>query len=199
MRVQVELKIKLISLIEERNKQNLSQQTLSKLSGVSIEIISAIENMKIFSNDPDLILEKLEKISSALDVDFHYLFPEEYLEAIKRELLPHSKERFIEIIDVAIHSLPLGNITSTALLPEEIVEKRDMQDILNQIINQLPPRERKILEIRYGLNGNDPHTLEEAGSMFEVTRERIRSIEATAISRLRHPSIRKTINEYNNR
>ena len=55
--------------------------------------------------------------------------------------------------------------------------------------NALSPRERQVLELRYGLDGRQPRTLDEVGRAFNVTRERIRQIEARAMSKLRHPSV----------
>jgi RNA polymerase primary sigma factor len=52
----------------------------------------------------------------------------------------------------------------------------------------LTPRERRVLELRFGLNGEHPQTLDEVGRQFSVTRERVRQIEAKALSKLRHPS-----------
>jgi RNA polymerase sigma factor (sigma-70 family) len=68
---------------------------------------------------------------------------------------------------------------AAALLPGEVA----------RILAGLEPRERDVLRLRYGLDRGDPRTLEEVGAAFGVTRERIRQIEARAISKLRHPSI----------
>lgn len=59
------------------------------------------------------------------------------------------------------------------------------KDDLNKILDSLPHRERKILELRYGLNGEHPRTLEQIGRRFGVTRERIRQIEANTLARLK--------------
>ncbi|MEK7817314.1 MAG: sigma-70 family RNA polymerase sigma factor, partial [Actinomycetota bacterium] len=56
---------------------------------------------------------------------------------------------------------------------------------LNKVLNSLPHRERKILELRYGLSGEHPRTLEQIGRRFGVTRERIRQIEANTLARLK--------------
>jgi len=57
-----------------------------------------------------------------------------------------------------------------------------------QVLKTLTPREEKILKLRFGLEDGSEHTLEELGSSFQVTRERIRQIEAKALRKLRHPS-----------
>ena len=60
---------------------------------------------------------------------------------------------------------------------------------INRLLGHLEPREREILRMRYGLDRGEPRTLEEVGAHFHLTRERIRQIEARAMSKLRHPSI----------
>jgi RNA polymerase sigma factor (sigma-70 family) len=69
-------------------------------------------------------------------------------------------------------------VAATALLPEEI----------SRLLAPLDTREREILKLRFGLDRGEPRTLEEVGDHFELTRERIRQIEARAMSKLRHPS-----------
>jgi len=69
-------------------------------------------------------------------------------------------------------------VAATSLLPEEI----------SRLLAPLDSREREILKLRFGLDRGEPRTLEEVGDHFELTRERIRQIEARAMSKLRHPS-----------
>jgi RNA polymerase sigma factor (sigma-70 family) len=69
-------------------------------------------------------------------------------------------------------------MAASGLLPDEIV----------RLLAPLEDREREILRLRYGLDRGEPRTLEEVGAHFNLTRERIRQIEARAMSKLRHPS-----------
>lgn len=71
------------------------------------------------------------------------------------------------------------------LSPEEITSKRLLKTHVHEIINELSDRERRILELRFGLIDGQTHTLEEVGRVFGVTRERIRQIEAKALEKLR--------------
>jgi len=76
--------------------------------------------------------------------------------------------------------------------PETHAGRRILKDNLNEIINDLTPREQKILDMRFGLTDGVQHTLEEVGKAFGVTRERIRQIEAKALMRIRqHGKIEK--------
>jgi RNA polymerase primary sigma factor len=72
-----------------------------------------------------------------------------------------------------------------AISPEEKVVDLHFKDQLYEVLNNLTDREREILLLRFGLENIRPHTLEEVGKIFNVTRERIRQIEAKAIKRLR--------------
>jgi RNA polymerase primary sigma factor len=73
----------------------------------------------------------------------------------------------------------------TALLPEEAAEQALRRDTLKQVLCSLSPREQRILELRYGLDGEQPRTLDEVGRAFNVTRERIRQIENQCLKKLR--------------
>jgi RNA polymerase primary sigma factor len=73
----------------------------------------------------------------------------------------------------------------TALLPHEEAEIALRKEALAAILGSLAPRERRVLELRYGLNGEHPRTLDEVGRTFNVTRERIRQIENQSLKKLR--------------
>ncbi len=71
-----------------------------------------------------------------------------------------------------------------------------LKDQLNEVLNTLTDREKEVLKLRFGLKDGKARTLEEVGSQFEVTRERIRQIEAKALRKLRHPSRSKKLKDY---
>ena len=76
-----------------------------------------------------------------------------------------------------------------AVSPFAAAAARLLPDQVERMLVHLEPRERDILRMRYGLDRGDPRTLEEVGRHFHLTRERIRQIEARAMSKLRHPSV----------
>ena len=80
--------------------------------------------------------------------------------------------------------------------PTEYATKSLLKDELYSVMKDLTDREEKVLRMRYGLDDNHPHTLEEVGKEFGVTRERIRQIEAKAIRKLRHPTRAKRFGDY---
>lgn len=80
--------------------------------------------------------------------------------------------------------------------PDETATYNLLREHLESVLNSLPPREVRILQLRYGLLDGQAYTLEEVGRKMGVTRERVRQIEAQALSRLRHPAIRRRLREY---
>jgi RNA polymerase primary sigma factor len=72
--------------------------------------------------------------------------------------------------------------------PLDCATNTGLSEATQKILNSLTPREAKVLRMRFGINMNTDHTLEEVGKQFDVTRERIRQIEAKALRKLRHPS-----------
>lgn len=92
----------------------------------------------------------------------------------------------------------LGNFIEDqeSLSPAEETFKEMLLKELQGAIEKLPEREREILELRYGLKGKRPLTLEEAGKMFDISRERVRQLEERALARLRDPRIRRRLEKY---
>ena len=72
--------------------------------------------------------------------------------------------------------------------PLEAAMQAGLRDIVKDILDSLTPREAKVLRMRFGIEMSTDHTLEEVGKQFDVTRERIRQIEAKALRKLKHPS-----------
>jgi RNA polymerase primary sigma factor len=77
---------------------------------------------------------------------------------------------------------------SGAVSPSEAVISVNLKEYTSQVLRTLTPREERVIKMRFGLEDGSEHTLEEVGQSFQVTRERIRQIEAKALRKLRHPS-----------
>jgi RNA polymerase primary sigma factor len=77
---------------------------------------------------------------------------------------------------------------NATLAPAEAALHGSMRDVVKEVLDSLTPREAKVLRMRFGIEMNTDQTLEEVGKQFDVTRERIRQIEAKALRKLRHPS-----------
>ncbi|MBW4469811.1 MAG: RNA polymerase sigma factor RpoD [Stenomitos rutilans HA7619-LM2] len=87
-------------------------------------------------------------------------------------------------------------IESDGETPEDQVSKNLLREDLESVLDTLSPRERDVLRLRYGLDDGRMKTLEEIGQIFNVTRERIRQIEAKALRKLRHPNRNSVLKEY---
>ncbi len=85
---------------------------------------------------------------------------------------------------------------TTQLSPYEETAKELLRESIEEVLDSLDERESRVLSFRFGLCGETPKTLEEVGKIFNVTRERIRQIEAKALRKLRHPSRRKKLQDY---
>jgi RNA polymerase primary sigma factor len=82
------------------------------------------------------------------------------------------------------------------LAPDDEVTTSMLRELLHGILQDLPPREVRILQLRYGLVDGETYTLEEVGKKLGVTRERVRQIEAQALSRLRHPAHSRWLKDF---
>ena len=80
--------------------------------------------------------------------------------------------------------------------PAEAASYQLLREQLNEVLHTLTPREEMVLKMRFGLEDGRTRTLEEVGKEFNITRERIRQIEAKALRKLRHPSRSKRLKDY---
>ncbi len=130
---------------------------------------------------------------------------EEMAEAL--ELPPQKVENIIRVARRPLSlELPTGDEEDSVLgdfiedeeitPPDEAATYNLLRENLREVLNGLPPREVRILQLRYGLLDGQAYTLEEVGRKVGVTRERVRQIEAQALNRLRHPSIRRKLHDY---
>ena len=121
-----------------------------------------------------------------------------------------SEERVIEIQKIAQDPVsletPIGEEEDShlgdfiedeqATAPTDVVAFSMLKEQLIGVLDTLTPREEKVLRLRYGIDDGRPRTLEEVGKEFNVTRERIRQIEAKALRKLRHPSRSKRLKDF---
>jgi RNA polymerase primary sigma factor len=123
---------------------------------------------------------------------------------------PYTPEKVREIIKVSQEPVsletPIGEEEDShlgdfipdesALAPADAASHQLLKEQVMDVLNSLTSRERKVLELRFGLEDGRSRTLEEVGREFAVTRERIRQIEAKALRKLRHPSRSKKLKDY---
>lgn len=89
--------------------------------------------------------------------------------------------------DWMMPELPCPPLEGKYVDPEEEAHKKEMVDVVQEVLDTLTPRERKVLCLRFGIGLDCDYTLEEVGRTFDVTRERIRQIEAKAMRHMKHP------------
>ena len=87
-------------------------------------------------------------------------------------------------------------IADQGLQPDEQATRELLKIHLDEVLDSLSPREKRVLQLRFGLEDGKQRTLEEVGKEFGVTRERIRQIEAKAIRKLKHPTRAKKLRDY---
>ncbi len=130
--------------------------------------------------------------------------PEEVAEALG---IDPAKAREIVKVSQEPTSLatPVGDEDDSALgdfipdeksRPEEQATRELLKEHLDDVLNTLSPREKRVLQLRFGLEDGKQRTLEEVGKEFGVTRERIRQIEAKAVRKLKHPTRAKKLRDY---
>lgn len=126
------------------------------------------------------------------------------------ELMGLSSDRVREIINFSQVPISLESLISededgyvddliesqSSLSPYEEVTLRLLREQIDDVLSTLTPRQRKVLQLRFGLEDGRGRTLEEVGQKFEVTRERIRQIEALSLRRLRHPSRSRKLKDF---
>jgi RNA polymerase primary sigma factor len=145
-------------------------ETINKMNRISRQILQETG----VEPDPALLAEKME-------------MPEDKI----RKILKISKEPISMETPIGDdEDSHLGDFIedSTTLAPVDAAVYASLRDATSEVLESLTPREAKVLRMRFGIEMNTDHTLEEVGKQFDVTRERIRQIEAKALRKLRHPT-----------
>jgi len=145
-------------------------ETINKMNRISRQILQETGQ----EPDPALLAEKME-------------MPEEKI----RKILKISKEPISMETPIGDDDdSHLGDFIEdqSTVAPNEAAVYASLRGVTKDVLDTLTPREAKVLRMRFGIEMNTDHTLEEVGKQFDVTRERIRQIEAKALRKLRHPS-----------
>src|SRR5687767_14581570 len=145
-------------------------ETINKMNRISRQILQETGS----EPDPSTLAEKME-------------MPEEKI----RKILKISKEPISMETPIGDDDdSHLGDFIEdlSTVAPSDAAVNASLRDVCKEVLDTLTPREAKVLRMRFGIEMNTDHTLEEVGKQFDVTRERIRQIEAKALRKLRHPS-----------
>ncbi len=151
---------------------------------IPVHMIETINKLNRVSRQ---ILQEIGREPTPEELSVRMLIPEDKI----RKVLKIAKEPIsMETPIGEDEDLHLGDFIedSSLELPLESATSESLKSVTNDILSSLTPREAKVLRMRFGIDMNSDHTLEEVGKQFDVTRERIRQIEAKALRKLRHPS-----------
>ena len=141
------------------------------------------------------LIQKLGREPNEEELSEEMEMPPEQVRAVKRMAQqPISLQSKVGDNDDAHYGDFIPDLSSEN--PFEVTEGHLLRDRLRDILDTLTERERQVIDYRYGLSDGYSRTLEEVGRLFNVTRERIRQIEAKALRKLRHPSRIKTLRDY---
>ncbi|WP_446008312.1 sigma-70 family RNA polymerase sigma factor [Candidatus Electrothrix sp.] len=157
-----------------------------------VHMIEAINRMLRFTRDFQRIESRepsLEEMADQLDTDVEYVHAalKTARDAISLDA-PVGDEEDTMLSDFIVDDINLG--------PQEFSITESLKRCLSKVMGELTEREEQVLRMRYGIEVDCDHTLEEVGQRFDVTRERIRQIEAQAIKKLRHPTRSKYLESF---
>ncbi len=143
------------------------------------------------------LIQKLGREPSEAELSAEMSMPAEQVRAVKRMAQqPISLQSKVGDNDDAHYGDFIPDLSSEN--PFEVTEGHLLKERLREILETLTDRERQVVDFRFGLTDGYSRTLEEVGRLFNVTRERIRQIEAKALRKLRHPSRMKSLADYRN-
>jgi len=143
------------------------------------------------------LIQKLGREPTEQELSKEMDMPQDQVRAVKRMAQqPISLQSKVGDNDDAHYGDFIPDLSSEN--PFEVTEGHLLKERLREILNTLTDRERQVVDFRFGLTDGYSRTLEEVGRLFNVTRERIRQIEAKALRKLRHPSRMKSLGDYKN-
>ena len=167
-----------------------TQQELADYLEINVNNICSWETLKTYPKEANLILQ----LESALNCKVDEIFPPETIQAINNKIgIPIEKVAYMK----QLPSFAKGEYLLES--PEEIYNRKELEKNVENLMESISERERKVLEMRFGIKSDKvagEHTIGEIASIMNISRARVYQIEAKAIRKLRHPSrSRKIINQ----
>ncbi len=175
-------------MIESKGFINASQ--FCKEKNITYVTLNKIINLReIPINKKGEIRKAVIDLATALNC-----LPEELFSAAQMETALESNQRTFKVQEAEMRFM-IESKSEIKSLEQTVLESERTKKI-DEVLNTLTPREKKIIEMRFGLEDGVDYTLEEVGLKFDVNRERVRQIEAKAIRKLRHPSRSRQLQDF---
>lgn len=173
-----------VHILDKLQKYRMAVKALESLSNESPTEIEIAYEMGLLSENPSA--DKPTDIEKAIQ------------EVKKLRLLESKHVTSLDLVVGDGENSVLGEFIhdDRSLDPETLVLFQAFQEEISKILQELDMRERRVIEYRFGLNGNTPMTLQEIGDMWGITRERVRQIEQKALRKLQYPTLTRRLEDF---
>lgn len=186
--LEITIKVRNNRILAALSAINKTVRQAHEESGISLGTLYDMINLKYKPYRKGEVKQVASRLAEYLGYSVEELFPSAAL-----SIRQSSITKTFDVEDVP--ALGTG-IAGTLASPDHVYDQRDMYEILHGAVETLTPKEAKILKMRFGLEEDEPMTLEEVGEVWGVNRERIRQIEGKALRKLRHPSRSSRLREF---
>jgi len=180
MRIRATTRLRNDHMISARGRLNWSQSDLAGNVGVPMYVVNALERLDY--SQCGVSVERVKAIASVLHLSVEQVAPEVLLG--KQIPSTHVQVRTIET-ESLLEAVATQSKRLLQMSPSEMAERQELTEMLPGILSVLKSEEREILKLRFGLDGEQPHTLKEIGHLTRRSLERVRQIEGRAIRELR--------------
>ncbi len=175
-------------------RQSIIRAIESQIRSIRIPIYK-LEIVNQVHQAQKLLFQRLGRDPSVKEIAAHLeMLPEKVMELLNLTREPTSLDA--EVSDESDSTISDFVANPDAELPSEAVEAAALRHEVGEVLSSLTPREEKVIRMRYGIGEPTQYSLEEIGSRFALTRERIRQIEIKALRKLRHATRRKTLEAF---
>lgn len=186
------VKVRHGELTEFLRQKGWTQHHLAHELGVRDMDVSNWMQMRNFPRKPE-VLQKLMELTGKSAFD---LFPEFMREPGWKEIIDRVPKEYVFVRKVEVKALAGGKILALPSAEDEYIAKKEFGKHLYAALDNLATRERRVLELRFGLGEEDVHTLEEVGAKLRISRDRVRQIQNQAIRKLRHPKLSRFLRDF---
>ena len=180
MEIRAELKLRNGAIVRARKERGWNQRKLAAESNTSVYNIMLVERMQFRRKS---VREAAVRVSVVLGLELEAVLPVDMEEDVLSDI---TMTKEVDTAALLAYSTRLqGRMILPA--PDETDDANSLSEVLTSVLSALPQRSQDILMMRFGIKDGHIYTLEELGTIYGVSRERIRGIEAAALEKLQHP------------